>query len=606
MDIIHDKLSAFNYDAISAEGGEDMENKQLAFDLQDMSGETIIEEEQKETENTEFLQSLGTNARWIWEDPEILTADLKAAIEEMPPYDRPRFIVELIDKYFKKYPEFAEFEQVLIWQEPELLLELFRSLTLEELEENVLSENRKTKASAIFDRLQERLKEIDESYGTDEDTHYANKHARIDPEDITEVWPIITIRYNFTLSELRKLYYLKNPRRSPKLLAEEHGAITSIGERLAKPSRKEFAGWLDEIPNPTAYMAYVGPDFWSGVEVDEGYNFYYGEEARILRAAKEQGEKAKREVNAGAFGVDRPKEHERINRELMNLLNSLALEKGSSEIDVYLPSLSKVLNPNYRTNLDEYDAHGKLNEKGRRNQKEAEKRAQAAAREEGNIKYTKDRPSIMRQLAELDYWIGIINQEQPLRNVVIAGINEKEKTVKLYLPYITERIKAENEAALFEAEKKKLPYTKPREHFLIHSSIDAERNKLAIDLVYTIVDRLVWRGLTPTSDFKENTLEKGEQLKKVGGKVSYSAKYSYLIDKTYLLKNAYNKASDSKRGYDILNRTFTRAFHLLHTKTDIYDYFLNLNIPEIAPSKRTIDNVITITHDGKNPNYKHK
>ena len=66
---------------------------------------------------------------------------------------------------------------------------------------------------------------------------------------------------------------------------------------------------------------------------------------------------------------------------------------------------------------------------------------------------------------------------------------------------------------------------------------------------------------------------------------------------------AYNGAS-SKYKYNILDRKFKIAFKILKKKTDIYNYYIDLNIPNTPPTTKTLDNYLVITHKGINKEYK--
>ena len=531
----------------------------------------------------------GLTPVYIWLDPVIFDAETKAAFMEMPAGERARFTTDLIEQFYNKRPEYNNFARRLIYDQPMELLNLFKSLTPEDFEALKIGN-----AEFRFDQLQKRINRAEE----------AIEKTPIDTNKLTTIWPILSIRELFLESELSEFYYLKNPKKSARELAAEQGAIMTTGGRLADISNKDYSGWSDEIPNDAAYISYVGPHYWDNIEVDDGGNIYEKDEAIVQRAIRSQDAKILKAFEAGTFGDERPPEFERVNKEVLRALLNATIEEHGAYRTIYLPTFARELNENYKIDVDEYDENGELNEKGKQNKAAADQREKDAenARKNGEKVYTKEKPSIMQQFYSLDYWVGVLDGSFPKRTAIITGLNKEAKTIEVVLPYIDEIKRRLLEAQRLEVEthKRYLPVY----NFLVHTNIESERNKLAVDLVYTIIDKLLQRGSKPASAFKENQTDKSQEEKKSSEKVVYRIKYQTLIDDTPLLSMAYKNANGSKREYDILNRTFKKAFQLLHKKTDIYNYFVDLKIPEIPPTKKTLDDNLLITHKGKNPAYK--
>ena len=557
---------------------------QLAFIFND-EGSATISEQIVGYDANEYAAEADVPL-WIWHDQVIFNDEVKATFLDLTPAERPRFVVDTLDKFYANNTEYANFSKREIYQDPMMLLEFFKSITRDDLDSCEI------RATELRQTQLEKLINVAE---------LAIERQPIDLNKVATFWPIFQIRDLFTESEMAALYYHKFPRGSSKKKANNANVIMTTGGRLADISNKDFSGWLDEIPNPTAYLSYVGPHYWDEIETDDGGNIYEGDEARVLRAVRDQDEKIKKSFKNGSFGEERPPEHERINKEVLRALFNATIEEHGGIRTIYLPTFARELNENYKIDVDEYDENGELNEKGRQNKSAAEQRAKdaAEARANGEKVYTKEKPSIMQQFYSLDYWAGVLDNNDVMRTAVLVGINQEAQTIDVVLPYLDKIRRKVKEARELEAEQHKRAYLMPAYNALVHSNIGSERNKLAVDLVYTIIDKLLQRGSKPNSAFKEYA-DQGE----AGDRVIFRIKYKTLIESTPLLYMAYKNANGSKREYDVLNRTFKKAFQLLHTKTDIYKYFVDLKIPETPPTKRTLNDNLVITHNGRNKDYK--
>lgn len=513
--------------------------------------------------------------------------------------ERQKLINTQLEKRYKANMAYYDFFNG-IGREPFKILDFYRSITIEDLKAAHVYN-----PAARYDLLQSRIREIDrriqraavnKKMELTADLKLPEEEA--DDEIILLLTRIYRLRATFRESELMQIYYLKYPKISTKKLAEEHGAIMTTGGRLADVSAKNYSGWLDEVPNDSAYISYVGAHYWDNIEVDDGGNLYDGDEAKVIRAVRDQDAKIIKAIEKGSFGDERPEEHERINKEVLRALLNATIKEDGAYRTIYLPTFARELNPNYRIDIDEYDDNGELNEAGKAAREKA-----AKAKENGEQTTEGNKPSIMQQFYSLDYWVGVIDGTLPKRTAIITGLNKEAKTIEVVLPYIDSIKKRIQEAKELEAAAHHRAYILPAYNFLVHPNIDAERDKVAVDLVYTIIDKLLLRGSKPASDFKEDQTDEG-QPKKTSERVVYRIKYRNLVKATPLLDMEYKRAANSKREYNVLNRRFTKAFKLLHTKTDIYDYFIDLKIPEVPPTKRTLDDNIVITHKGRNPAYK--
>ena len=587
-----------NYGTFKADAGSNdliwndpgASNTQLRFDVNDDGVLDITDDELAANYISGDPEYDGITPVYIWADPVIFDAETKRLFLELPTSERPRFTTDLIEQFYNKRPEYNNFARRIIYDQPIELLDLFKSLTPEDFEALKIGN-----AEFRFNQLQKRITRAEK----------AIEKTPIDTSRLTTIWPILSIRELFLESELSEFYYLKYPKKSARELASEQGAIMTTGGRLADISNKDYSGWLDEIPNDAAYISYVGPHYWDNIEVDDGGNIYEKDEAIVQRAIRSQDAKIIKSFESGTFGDERPPEFERINKEVLRALLNATIEEHGAYRTIYLPTFARELNENYKIDVDEYDENGELNDKGKQNKAAADQREREAAeaRKNGEKVYTKEKPSIMQQFYSLDYWVGVLDGSFPKRTAIITGLNKEAKTIEVVLPYIDEIKRRVLEAQRLEAETNRRAYLLPAYNFLVHTNIESERNKLAVDLVYTIIDKLLQRGSKPASAFKENKTGDQEQ-KNATEKVVYRIKYQKLIDDTPLLSMAYKNANGSKREYDILNRTFKKAFALLKNKTDLYKYFNDLNIPETPPTKRTLNDNLVITHKGLNAKYK--
>lgn len=154
-------------------------------------------------------------------------------------------------------------------------------------------------------------------------------------------------------------------------------------------------------------------------------------------------------------------------------------------------------------------------------------------------------------------------------------------------PYMNKILKTLIKENTVEIKREKKKYIAPHYSYLVHSDVAAERNKTAVEIVVVLVTLLHQRG---------------EDKKK--GTTTAHISISEIIDKIPLLNEAIDEQKDTSNKNKILKRAFTKAYELLKTKTDVYEYFIDFKISEIMPTISTIDDVIKMIHKGVNKNYK--
>ena len=326
---------------------------QMTFDIQDDGSVTIAEDilgydASEENEGAPL---------WIWHDSVIFNDDVKREFLELPQGDRPKFVVDLLDKFYANNIEYANFVRLEVYQDPLTLLQFFKDLTIDDFNECKIKS-----AEMRFSQLQ-RLIDMAE---------FSIARNPVDPEKLATFWPILQIRDLLTESEMAALYYLKNPRLSAKEQAKAAGAIMTINKRLADISSKHFRGWLDEVPNPYAYISYTGnKHYFDEIKADPEGNLYEG----LQRFVEDQDKRARRSIRRGQFIDGRIPEHERINKPLMYALLKMVLDTWETVSNggyderydgryflIHVPTIAGELNKNYITSLEDYDEHGNITE----------------------------------------------------------------------------------------------------------------------------------------------------------------------------------------------------------------------------------------------------
>ena len=553
--------------------------KQIKFDIRE-DGEIELTEDYA-AENTD--DQTATPA-WIIEDPAIADETQKKILINLPPGDRVNYAMSLIDEFYALRPEYNEFARHLIYEQPIELLNLFKSLTLEDFKAlNIKNSDFR------FDRLQRKIKQVEQII----------EKKPIDTSKLSSIWPILSMRELFLESEIANFYYLKNPVVTPKELAKEKGAIMTIGGRLADISNKDYSGWLDERPNKYAYISYTGDKhYFDRINADPDGNLY----EQLQRSVSEQDKRARKAIKDGRFYDGRPTRHEHINTSILQALLKVSLDNPRDDDDryfyIHVPTLAKELNEHYITSLDEYDAAGNLKEDAAQ-QREKAAEAEEAAREAGE-KMPYNPPNFMDLITDLNYWVGVINN-MPTQIISINQVDYASNTIRIDSPFIYDVMRAQADKSQLDAEKKGAKKINPGYDYLLHSNIATEKDKIAVDLARTIINRILQRGSKNYDPDEEERTEPKDENKTITLKI----KYKDLIEKTDSLKMAYNGAS-SKYKYDILNRKFKTAFKILKNKTDIYKYYIDLNIPNTPPTTRTLNSYLVITHQGINKNYKIK
>lgn len=179
------------------------DGRQLRFDIQDDSVLGVSDDLTIDFINSDPDYD-GLTPIWIWADQAIFNDEVRAAFLRIPAGERPRFVIEVMDTFYKNNIEYANFSRVKIYKDPMLLLEFFQSIKKGDFKKCGINNNGR------FEEMRSRIK----------DAEIAIANRPIDLEKLTTIWPILRIRELFVESELATLYYLKNPRGKTALTEE--------------------------------------------------------------------------------------------------------------------------------------------------------------------------------------------------------------------------------------------------------------------------------------------------------------------------------------------------------------------------------------------------
>jgi hypothetical protein len=183
-----------------------------------------------------------------------------------------------------------------------------------------------------------------------------------------------------------------------------------------------------------------------------------------------------------------------------------------------------------------------------------------------------------------------------LRAIVI---DPQRNTITFATPYMNHILREIKEKNIEKSRAGKCLYDNPGYNFLMHSTITSERNKPAVEIVNRIMAGLLQRGGTADAALPQNKKKVMKNKTRVTYKITYNGLIKDIPDLYQTLK-ASTTADKNKQ----LGRAFTKAFELLRTKTDIFNYYVNLKIsPEWAPTSSALSDTLTITHEGINGDY---
>lgn len=349
--------------------------------------------------------------------------------------------------------------------------------------------------------------------------------------------------------------------KSKKATAREIGADMEIYKRALSITDKEYQYALTSRPNETAFISPVDKDFMD--------KLVFEKETGKISFLDSQASEADIKKAASGRKMELVKDLDiQLLRNIYTAIYNNQQSMNGGNVAVYLPSFCKAMGIDMATGKPN-DIFGKIRQFSQ------------------CIGYTKNGSFYtLLNFSKYDKETNIITFDSPYMNMIIQQIAERN----------------------IRTSKKGITYFDPSHSFLIHSNIANERNKAAIEIVHRIIALLHQRG------DGQRTRRGGKAAETFTNKTIKAHKKFIAIIKD--IPTFYEKLTitDTKGNFlsykkeqpcnTQLQRAFKKAYELLRTKTDAYNYFKNLNIPEIIPTITTLEKTLVITHNGIEENYK--
>ena len=327
--------------------------------------------------------------------------------------------------------------------------------------------------------------------------------------------------------------------------AKRTGAMVDFPARALSITDKDYQHALTPYINKFAYIALLDADFFSKLSFEGGKLSYIGSDVgpAEVREAADNGRKTEIVKTLDI----------QLLRTIFTAIYNNAISVHGGNITVYLPAFCKAMGVDVQTGKAN-DIFGKINQFST------------------FLGYT-DGGSFYKLLSfsKYDADANTITFDSPYMNMIIQKIQERNTIT----------------------EKNGEQHLNPGYGYLVHTDIANERNKAAVEIVQIIVALLLQRG-------GKNFDSKGKRRK--GEKVTGHKKFSAIVDEIPMLKDRI-EGSDQSNINRQLSRAFKKAYELLKTKTDVYQYFVNLEIPDVVPTATTLKLILTYAHDGINPDY---
>lgn len=325
-------------------------------------------------------------------------------------------------------------------------------------------------------------------------------------------------------------------------------SIVSAGSRQILISDKRYKNALTPMTNGAAYIARAKPTFFESAEYTDG----------VLNVEALRN-------NVYSFNYEQDKD---LDLSLLNQIYTAAFKAGTKAgggtITVSIPKFFRAMG---------IDTSGNA---------------------------AKD---VMGKIEEFSDYIGVMEDTGRFGKLLtLISYDAQGKTMQLAMPYmfmVMEEVEEHNRVSGKTRSGERYEFTLPGYNRLCHSSIAKERNKTAIYLVYEVTNRLLQRGGRPDA---KTYRSKSARLKN-SKQVTYSVSYKELVDAIPHLSGklaSYKTTSDKNKA---LKRAFTGFYKLLKTKTDAYQYFIKLDVPQIIPTISTLNEKLTIRHEGINADF---
>lgn len=206
---------------------------------------------------------------------------------------------------------------------------------------------------------------------------------------------------------------------------------------------------------------------------------------------------------------------------------------------------------------------------------------------------------LFAKLRLFENYMGVFNRSKYYKVLIILGYDADENTLTLATPYMNRLLMEIASNPARKVDTRAVHYEIPGYCWLIHSSIVSERNEPAKDIVDRLLTGLVQRGGTP-----DNKLRQNANRADASDRVTYTRTFASIIDDVPLLKKRIGTGKPADRN-KALKRAFECAYKLLRTRTDAYQYFIDLQVPTTIPTMTTLNMNMIITHAGISATYKH-
>lgn len=401
--------------------------------------------------------------------------------------------------------------------------------------------------------------------------------------------------------------------------AQMLGALTTIGGRLTSISNKKYQFAFTSKVNKYAYMVNGGEALLQ----------------EIIDATEENEEGLLALTETDKKQLAKDAKEKPIDSLLVKAFYSAALaseeekERGTDPRDpdnkymrVYLPKFCRELNIRF-DKLDEDTAQG-LKIKVFKDEAEAS----PAKNEEVEIIDKKNNNNFWARYKEVQGYIGVLQEQGYYAFVNIAMYDAGTQILYLDFPYfygLTAAIKTDPDRIVTaKRDKTKVLYEKRAFNKLLHSEVAGCRNKAAAEIADILTSGVWQRGGDPDKKLPQNRKKNypATEQKTITYTISCATIINSIPAFKYRLENmkATNKGKDGQarkksrseieksildQQNSALKAAFSGAYEIIKKKSDFSKAFKNAKITEVIPTMRQLKTAeITITHEGRNPEYK--
>lgn len=206
----------------------------------------------------------------------------------------------------------------------------------------------------------------------------------------------------------------------------------------------------------------------------------------------------------------------------------------------------------------------------------------------------KDVQCFINKLRSYESVVGIIDEGKESKNILPVlrywEWDVVKNTISFDSPYMSRIIseiyyihKGKNNDALILKNKNMKPLFQPVHSYMMNASIAKEKNKKAVEIVFIVV----------------------VLIEQAGGKDAH-IKANTIIERNLLLKEAIEQCKTINNKNIILKRSFSKAWELLLTKTNLTQYYKNIELPDVDAEHFIKNWIPTITTLNMNFEFKHE